>query len=113
MSAYREGELAGLPAVLRKGRAWFVSTLPEPEALRTLLGRVVREAGARPVLAGLPEGVEAVRRGEPLFLLNHGRSTVTVSVPGEQVDLLTGGTVDGRVELGRYGVAVLRSRGVR
>ncbi|MFF2328534.1 MULTISPECIES: beta-galactosidase [unclassified Streptomyces] len=108
VSAYRDGELAGLPAVLRRGRAWYVSTLPEPAALRTLLGRVVEEAGARPVLAGLPSGVEAVRRGDLLFLLHHGRSTVTVPVPGAHVDLLTGRTVDGHVELGRYGVAVLR-----
>ncbi|MEV6162861.1 beta-galactosidase [Streptomyces sp. NPDC052052] len=109
VSAYRDGELAGLPAVLRRGRAWYVSTLPEPEALRALLGRVAEEAGARPVLAGLPAGVEAVRRGELLFLLNHGRSPVSVPVPGAHLDLLTGAAVTDRAELGRYGVAVLRS----
>lgn len=109
VAAYRDGELAGLPAVLRRGRAWYVSTLPEPEALRTLLGGVAREAGVEPVLAGLPDGVEAVRRGELLFLLNHGRAPVTVAVPGDREDLLTGHAVHGRVELGRHGVAVLRS----
>ncbi|MET7858116.1 beta-galactosidase [Streptomyces sp. NPDC005318] len=108
VSAYRGGELDGLPAVLRKDRAYYVSTLPEPKALRALLARAAAEAGAAPVLAGLPEGVEAVRRGELLFLLHHGRDNVTVPVPGAYVDLLTGKTVDGRVELGRYGVAVLR-----
>ncbi|WP_406457099.1 beta-galactosidase [Streptomyces sp. NBC_00876] len=108
VASYREGELSGLPAVLRRGRAVYVSTLPEPAALRTLLGDVVREAGVEPVLAGLPDGVEAVRRGELLFLLHHGRETVTVTVPGVYEDLLTGRTADGRVELGRYGVAVLR-----
>lgn len=108
ISAYRGGELDGLPAVLRRDRAYYVSTLPEPEALRALLGRVAAEAGAGPVLAGLPEGVEAVRRGELLFLLHHGRGSVTVPVPGPHVDLLTGADVDGLVELGRYGVAVLR-----
>lgn len=35
--AYRGGELDGLPAVLRKGRAWYLSTLPEPDRLRALL----------------------------------------------------------------------------
>ncbi|GAA3477214.1 hypothetical protein GCM10018966_017440 [Streptomyces yanii] len=109
ISAYRGGELDGLPAVLRRDRAYYVSTLPEPEALRALLGRVAAEAGAGPVLAGLPEDVEAVRRGELLFLLHHGRGSVTVPVPGPHVDLLTGEDVDGLVELGRYGVAVLRS----
>ncbi|MGW9131566.1 beta-galactosidase [Streptomyces sp. NPDC055681] len=109
VSAYRGGELDGLPAVLRKDRAYYVSTLPEPEALRALLGGIAAQAGAGPVLAGLPEGVEAVRRGDLLFLLHHGRGAVTVPVPGAMVDLLTGAAVDDSVELGRYGVAVLRS----
>ncbi|WP_405762722.1 beta-galactosidase [Streptomyces sp. NBC_01420] len=108
LAAYREGELAGLPAMLRRGRAVYVSTLPEPPALRALLADVVREAGVEPVLAGLPEGVEAVRRGELLFLLHHRREMVTVAVPGTYEDLLTGRTVTDRIALGRYGVAVLR-----
>lgn len=109
VAAYRDGELAGLPAVLRRGRARYLSTLPQPAALRALLGDVVREAGVEPVLAGLPDGVEAVRRGDLLFLLHHGRDTVTVTLPGVYEDVLTGSRADGRVELGRHGVAVLRS----
>ncbi|WP_330241598.1 beta-galactosidase [Streptomyces sp. NBC_00525] len=109
LATYRDGELAGLPAVLRRGRATYVSTLPEPAALRSLLAGVVREAGVEPVLAGLPEGVEAVRRGELLFLLHHRREMVTVAVPGTYEDLLTGRSVVDRIALGRYGVAVLRS----
>ncbi|NED12928.1 beta-galactosidase [Streptomyces sp. SID9124] len=108
LATYREGELAGLPAVLRRDRAVYVSTLPEPQALRALLADVVREAGVEPVLAGLPEGVEAVRRGELLFLLHHRREMVTVAVPGTYEDLLTGRAVTDRIALGRYGVAVLR-----
>lgn len=104
---YRGGELDGLPAVLRKGRAWYVSTLPEPRALRALLAGAAAGAGVRPVLDGLPDGVEAVRRGELLFLLNHGREPVTVTLPGTHRDLLTDTTTTGRVTLGRYGAAVL------
>lgn len=107
---YRGGELDGLPAVLRKGRAWYLSTLPEPAALRDLLARVCAEAGVRPVLDGLPAGVEAVRRGDLLFLLHHGRDTVTVDLPGTHRDLLTGETVTDRVTLARHGVAVLTER---
>ncbi|MBQ1093098.1 beta-galactosidase [Streptomyces sp. B93] len=105
---YRGGELAGLPAVLRRGRAWYVSTLPEPEALRALLARIAAGAGVRPVLDGLPQGVEAVRRGELLFVLNHGREPVTVAVPGTHRELLTGVAVRDEVRLERFGVAVLR-----
>ncbi|MEU2061359.1 beta-galactosidase [Streptomyces sp. NPDC013455] len=106
---YQGGELDGLPAVLRRGRAWYVSTLPEPEALRALLAGIAADAGVRPVLDGLPAGVEAVRRGELLFLLNHGREPVTVRVPGTHRELLGASTVTDTVTLGRYGVAVLRS----
>ncbi len=53
--------------------------------------------------------MEAVRRGELLFLLNHGREPVTVQVPGAHRELLGGTDVTDAVALGRYGVAVLRS----
>ncbi|MER6784973.1 beta-galactosidase [Streptomyces sp. NPDC000658] len=108
-SAYKGGELDGLPAVLRRGRAWYVSTLPEPGALRELLARVAAGAGVRPVLDGLPPGVEAVRRGDLLFLLHHGRDPVTVALPGVHRDLLTDTTVTDGITLSRYGAAVLRS----
>ncbi|MFE9396449.1 beta-galactosidase [Streptomyces flavidovirens] len=107
VAAYKGGELDGLPAVVRNGRAWYVSTLPEPDALRALLSRIADDAGTRPVLTGLPDGVEAVRRGELLFLLNHGRAAVTVQVPGSRPELLTGGQVSGSLTLERHGVAVL------
>ena len=44
---YRGGELDGLPAVLRKGPARYLSTLPEPAALRDTAGRG-RARGGRP-----------------------------------------------------------------
>ncbi|WAU84566.1 beta-galactosidase [Streptomyces sp. Qhu-G9] len=106
-AVYQGGELDGLPAVLRRGRAWYVSTLPEPAALRELLEGVAAEAGVRPVLEGLPAQVEAVRRGDLLFVLNHGRDPITVAVPGTYRDLLGGRQVTDSVELGRYGAAVL------
>ncbi|MFF8575972.1 beta-galactosidase [Streptomyces sp. NPDC015408] len=104
---YRGGELDGRPAVLRKGGAWYLSTLPEPDALRDLLARIAADAGVRPALEGLPADVEAVRRGGLLFLLHHGRDPVTVAVPGTHRDLLTDATVTDRVALGRHGAAVL------
>ncbi|MEV0211413.1 beta-galactosidase [Streptomyces sp. NPDC050788] len=106
---YQGGELDGLPAVLRRGRAWYLSTLPEPHALQVLLARIAADAGVRPVVDGLPDGVEAVRRGDLLFVLNHGREPVTVALPGRHHDLFTGLAVENKLTLGRYGVAVLRS----
>jgi beta-galactosidase len=108
-AVYREGELAGLPAVLRNGRAWYLSTLPGPDALRTMLAEIAAGAGVRAVLPGLPNGVEAVRRGEVLFVLNHGTAPVTVPLPGDHRELLSDAAVTGRLALDRYGVAVLRT----
>lgn len=107
VASYASGELAGLPAVLRHGNARYVSTLPEPEALRGLLEDAAREAGVAPALDGLPLQVEAVRRGPLLFVLNHGRDPVTVPVPGTHRDLLTDTEVREAVRLPRFGVAVL------
>ncbi|WP_344395155.1 beta-galactosidase [Streptomyces vastus] len=104
---YKGGELDGLPALLRKERAWYLSTLPERPALRDLLADVAAGTGVRPPLDGLPPQVEAVRRGELLFVFNHGRETVTVELPGTYRDVLTGEQATGCVELARYGAAVL------
>ncbi|MHC0428939.1 beta-galactosidase [Streptomyces sp. O3] len=107
VAVYRGGELDGLPAVLRRDRAWYLSTLPEPAALRALLADIAGRVGVRPPLRGLPPGVEAVRRGGLLFLLNHDRAEATVPLPGPHRELLTGAALRDRLTLGRYGVAVL------
>lgn len=60
------------------------------------------------MLERLPAGVEAVRRGEVLFVLNHGRDSVDLRVPGAFHDLLTGMNVTDELTLDRYGVAVLK-----
>ena len=76
------GPLAGHPAVTRNGygagSAWYVATLPEPAALGRLLRRAAAEAGVAPVLEDLPEGVEAVRRGERVFVLDHRTREVEI-----------------------------------
>jgi beta-galactosidase len=111
VATYADGALAGRPAVTRatpgEGTAWYVSTLLERPALRALLSDAARGAGFAPVLAGLPAGVEAVRRGELLFLLNHSREQVRIPLHHPHTDLLSGHPHATGVTLGRYGVAVL------
>ncbi|GAA3638249.1 beta-galactosidase [Streptomyces chitinivorans] len=112
VAAYRGGELDGRPAITRHpfgdGTAWYLSTLPDPAALRALLSRAAGEAGLRPPLPGLPTGVEAVRRGAWLFLLNHRREPATVPLPAPATDELTGRRHEHAITLGRHGAAVLR-----
>ncbi|MFC5184483.1 beta-galactosidase [Actinomadura harenae] len=104
VASYAEGPLAGRPAITRnvhgEGIGWYLSC-----HLPSALGRILDEAGVGPVHA-TPEGVEATRRGDHLFLLNH---TDTVSrVSGlSGIDLLSGATVRGELELPPLGAAVL------
>ncbi|MGW0199133.1 beta-galactosidase [Nonomuraea sp. NPDC003201] len=101
----------GGPAVLRhragQGVAWYVATMPEPDALGELAARALADAGVREVLPDLPPGVEAVRRGEVLFLLNHGSEAARVPLLHPATDLLTGSAVDGQVTLAPQAVAAL------
>ncbi|MFF4618613.1 beta-galactosidase [Nonomuraea jabiensis] len=101
----------GGPAVLRhragQGVAWYVATMPEPAALGELAARALADAGVRGVLPDLPPRVEAVRRGDVLFLLNHGTGTARVPLPHPATDLLTGSVVDCQITLAPQAVAAL------
>jgi beta-galactosidase len=112
IAAYAAGELTGRPAVTRhvygRGTAWYLSTLPDPRTLAALLAEASEAAGVTPVLPLLPPGVEAVRRGPLLFLLNHGPEPVTVPLPAPHTDLLTGRSSPAHITLDLRGAAVLR-----
>ncbi|MFC8362287.1 beta-galactosidase [Streptomyces griseorubiginosus] len=114
VTSYASGPLTGVPAVTRhsygEGVAWYLATRPDPSTLAALLARICEEAGVQPVLAGVPTGVEAVRRtgadAEYLFLIDHAGSGA--EVPAEGVELLTGKDVSGWVTVPPGGVAVVR-----
>ncbi|WP_028809513.1 beta-galactosidase [Streptomyces sp. 351MFTsu5.1] len=114
VTSYTSGPLAGVPAVTRhpygEGVAWYLATRPDPATFAALLARICGEAGVQPVLAGVPAGVEAVRRtgadAEYLFLIDHAGSGA--EIPAEGVELLTGKDVSGWVTVPPGGVAVVR-----
>ncbi|WP_265521913.1 beta-galactosidase [Oerskovia flava] len=105
LATYRAGHLAGAPAVTRhgvgQGEAWYVGTVLDQRSTADVLLAALRASAAAPVLPGLPAhpGVEIVRRGDVLFLLNHSPDRALVPVPGPHVDLLTGEPVTGVVDL--------------
>ena len=115
LTTYAAGPLAGRPAVTRRdvdggGAAWYLSTLPDDATLGRLLDNVLAAASVDPAVAGLPRGVEAVRRSDGsrswLFLLNHTDVEQVVSTSG--YDLVTGAVVDGSVRLAAGATAVIR-----
>lgn len=58
-----------------KGSAWYVATSPDESFLKGLMVRLTDEKNIAPVIASLPEGIEASRRVKGdrsfVFLLNH------------------------------------------
>jgi beta-galactosidase len=112
VATFAGGDLDGSPAVLRRragsgGEAWYVATLPPQVVLDGIVARCVRSAGVVGALGRLPAagsllpyGVEAVRRGDVLFLLNTSREEREVALVGDHHDLLTGAVTTGPVHLG-------------
>jgi beta-galactosidase len=64
-------------------------------------------ADVPPVLPDAPAGVEAVRRGRALFLLNHGRDTVAIELPGPYRSLLNGAPYERALRLAARDADVL------
>jgi beta-galactosidase len=105
VASYVDGPLPGTPAVTRRGTAWYVATRLDEAATSALARRIADEAGVR-LEEGARPGVEIVRRGRHLFVLNRGGSPAEVTTVG--VDLLTGTTHNGKVTVDSGSVVVVR-----
>ncbi|TQM09356.1 beta-galactosidase [Pseudonocardia kunmingensis] len=110
VARYTDGPLPGTPALTRRavgdGVAWYLATWLDDDATAALAGRLAREAGVTRLDAPQP-GLEVVRRGRYLFVLNRGGLPATV--PARGTDLLTGDAVDGAIEVAAGGAAVVRT----
>ena len=109
VATFTDGALAGWPAVTRRasdgGSGWYVATLPDPDALRRLAASIVLDAGLE-VPAPVTRGgrVESVRRGDHLFVINHGEDPAEVLVDG--TDVITGAPTSG-MRLQPQGVVII------
>ncbi|MDK6240019.1 beta-galactosidase [Winkia sp. UMB10116] len=76
-------DLNGKAAITRrkvgKGQAWYVGTDLDLAGRAGVLALVGAHARVRPVLPGAPAGVEAVKRGKVLFVLNHADKAAELS----------------------------------
>ncbi len=109
IATYGEDFYAGEPALTRKGRAFYHGTWMEAEGLQAALESFLTEAGVSSTIGQSIEGVEAVKRGNLLFLLNHGKVAQLVDINGyKAVDLLTKAPISSSLELQPFGVAILQ-----
>ncbi|MGP4016187.1 beta-galactosidase [Saccharopolyspora sp. 5N708] len=91
LGRFTDGGLAGRPALTRHafgdGVAWYLGTRLPEAGMRQVMDRVVGDSGVVPVVAGLPGGVQALHRGDRIFLLNHNADRVVVEFGGAQVEI--------------------------
>ncbi len=110
------GWLDGQPAVITrqvgKGRITYVGAWLDDALLNDLTTGLLEEAAVKPILPGVPAGVEVCRRSgsgkSVLILINHNTEQEHVTLPSPMRDLI--GSQDSAVsavDLGPYGVAVL------
>ena len=123
VATFADGPLSGWPAVTRRARegdagsgsgsgagsgsgsGWYIATLLDPSSLRSLVERIVADAGIdvpTPVATGTQ--VEVVRRGGVVFVINHGADDAEVVIDG--TDVLTGANAMG-LRLSSQGVAII------
>ncbi|MET4639820.1 beta-galactosidase [Mycetocola sp. 2940] len=115
IARYEGGVLAGRAAIVRNhhgnGAAWYVSAALTDDSLEELLRLVLEEAGL-PTRPTSNRRVEIVTRTDGTtdytFVLNHGTTAATVSVPTGAHDLLAGTDVTEHIEVPSLGAAVLR-----
>jgi beta-galactosidase len=107
---YAEGHLVGQAAATRhpygRGEAFYLGTLPDRATLRSVAEQACHRAGVA-FRTDVPHGVEAVRRGDCLFVISHLDRPVGLDLGGESLDLLTSDIVGPAVVLGPRGVLVL------
>ncbi len=94
-----------------KGKVFYVGCDLDTCSMKALMKFIAQEAGLLPVLADLPEGVEAVRRIskgiEYLMVMNHNETEAQIKLDGEFTDMITGEKVRNDVKIQPYGVFAL------
>jgi len=112
---YADHYYAGRPAAVRhrvgRGQCIYLGTVLDDPGLADLLGLLLGEARVA-ALAGLPESVEVSQRVRDeqyyTFYLNHSHAPTRVPLKRPGKDLLSGRELAGEVEIGGFGVLIIK-----
>jgi beta-galactosidase len=112
LASYVDGPLPGTPALTRRavggGAAWYAATRLDDAGTSVLAQRLLDAAGMQRS-AEPRHGVELVRRGRYLFVLNRGDEDAAVPSRGDE--LLGGTRIAGTVTVAPGCAAVIREDG--
>ena len=105
------------PAITRRkfgaGSVYYVGTFFTPELTKAILPALLTDSGVAPLITGLPDRVEVVRRvgdGYNLtFILNNREEPVTIQNTLHGRDLLNQTRAPAQIQLPAFGVSVIRS----
>ncbi|MHB0875349.1 MAG: beta-galactosidase [Anaerolineae bacterium] len=112
LATYRPGNgwLDGRTAITMRrhgdGCVYYVGAWLDAALQTELLGWIIEQARVAPVLAGMPEGVQALRRGDVYIVVNGTPSEQPADLPWTADEHLSGQSVS-RLRLDPYGIAVL------
>lgn len=103
VAMFTEDYVTQRPAVTRNafgaGYAYYLGTCLDADGMRWVLARARHDAGLVSPMA-TPAGVEAVWRGDWLFVLNHTRDAQRVALPAGLRDALSGAPASALADLG-------------
>jgi beta-galactosidase len=118
IATYREGNLAGLPAVTvnrhGEGRIVYAGTIGNDSLHQALATWLLNASVTTPILQAGP-GIEVISRWHQaqrvLFILNRSDAPQGVELQGAYIDLQTGNSTDNPLELGPHQVRLLAATG--
>jgi beta-galactosidase len=116
LATFDQDYYAGCAAVTQhtfgQGNAFYVGTVLDKDGMDWLADHVTKTSKLENVLANVPAGVEVLQRSNGssswLFLLNHSDQKVKMPLHSPGVDLLTGKSAHGSVDIAPCGVAIIQ-----
>ena len=111
LGVYTEDFYAGEPCLtvndFGAGAAYYIATRPDADFLDGFYDGLVSRAGVRRLAGMLPHGVQAVSRGDWVFVMNFTGGPARVMLPAG-IDALTGAPVGGETLIEPNGLRAVR-----